>query len=82
MKITKAIAEIVSEFSGLNRSPNFKKASTCSMSSPPTSGTTSPARKNSGPSVQQAPRRYSVVVAVGVSPLPQPTGTGDKAKLI
>uniref|UniRef100_A0A8R1IDA1 Uncharacterized protein n=1 Tax=Caenorhabditis japonica TaxID=281687 RepID=A0A8R1IDA1_CAEJA len=69
-----AIAEIVSEFSGINRSPNFKKPPPSGSSS----GNVSPARKNSEPPTG---RRYSVVVAVGVNPVPQPQ-SDEKIKLI
>ncbi|CAQ35016.1 uncharacterized protein CELE_C08E8.10 [Caenorhabditis elegans] len=78
MKIPQAIAEIVSEFSGINRSPNAPLKCTpssrkCSMATPPTSttssacnsGASSPRRKLSEP----AQRKHSVVIAVGVSPI-------------
>ncbi|CAB3396768.1 unnamed protein product [Caenorhabditis bovis] len=78
MKIPHAIAEFVSEFSGINKTPDFKPirskqcrrcSSPCHGHSQPTSGTSSPVRKHSGDGAAHG-RRQSVNIAVGVDAIP------------
>ncbi|CAL2047712.1 unnamed protein product [Caenorhabditis brenneri] len=65
MKIPMAIAELVAEFSGLNRTPQFKPVTNCPAES---SGRTTPT-----PDKQQkyhGNRRQSTVITVGADRLP------------